>query len=79
VVFTSFGCLALSGAAGALVIRSPCGESSGRDIWDSISLLEAVRMSAFIFAIVIGGLSVQPVLLISGFHPELAQRGIVAP
>lgn len=61
------------GAAGALVIALSMRRVNGKDIWDS--LLEAVRMSAIIFAIVIGGLLFSRFLLISGFIPEL--RGVI--
>ena len=61
------------GAAGALVIALSMRRVNGKDIWDS--LLEAVRMSAIIFAIVISGLLFSRFLLISGFIPEL--RGVI--
>ena len=61
------------GAAGALVIALSMRRVNGKEIWDS--LLEAVRMSAIIFAIVISGLLFSRFLLISGFIPEL--RGVI--
>lgn len=61
------------GAAGALVIALSMRRIDARGIWES--LFEAVRMSAIIFAIVVGGLLFSRFLLISGFIPEL--RGLV--
>lgn len=57
------------GAAGALAIALSMRRIGGRDFWDS--LVEAARVTAMIFAIVIAGLIFSRFLLISGFIGDL--------
>lgn len=57
------------GAAGALAIAISMRRIRSRDFWDA--LIEAARVSAMIFAIVIAGLIFSRFLLISGFIGDL--------
>lgn len=57
------------GAAGALAIAMSMRRIGARDFWDS--LIEAAKVTAMIFAIVIAGLLFSRFLLISGFIGEL--------
>lgn len=57
------------GAGGALIIALSMRRIGGREFWEA--LIEAARISAMIFAIVIAGLIFSRFLLISGFIGEL--------